>query len=104
VQYDTEPQESQDRELVVNMVRNHGNAPSQWCNRGALYPVLGAAELPARWRYTTYAFAGADIHGFAPGDRMRANNRVEDIGQVPDCRGEGTAEGVLLGSSPMDRP
>src|SRR5712691_3747814 len=32
------------RELVVNMVRNHGNAPSQWCDRGVLYPVLGAAE------------------------------------------------------------
>ena len=26
-QQDTEPQESQDRELVVNIVRHHGNAP-----------------------------------------------------------------------------
>jgi hypothetical protein len=27
MQHDAEPQESQDRELVVDMVRNHGDAP-----------------------------------------------------------------------------
>ena len=46
MQHDAEPQESQDGELVGNMVRNHGNAPSHWCDRGAFYPVLGAVELP----------------------------------------------------------
>src|SRR5439155_11272925 len=39
--YDTEPQESQDRELVIDMVWHHGNAPSQWCDRGTLYPIWG---------------------------------------------------------------
>ena len=46
VQYDTEPQESQDRELVVHMVRYHGNAPSQWGDRRALDPVLGQRNYP----------------------------------------------------------
>src|SRR6266849_1959054 len=45
MQHDAEPQESQDGELVGNMVRNHGNAPSHWCDRGAFYPVWG------RWNY-----------------------------------------------------
>src|SRR6266571_465468 len=27
------------------MMRNHGNAPSQWCDRGALYLVLVAERL-----------------------------------------------------------
>ena len=51
--HDAEPQGSQDSELVVNMVRNPGNAPIHGRGRGAFYPVLGAAELPARSRYTT---------------------------------------------------
>src|SRR5712692_7350585 len=45
MQHDAEPQESKDGELVGNMVRNHGNAPSHWCDRGAFYPVWG------RWNY-----------------------------------------------------
>src|SRR5262249_31709835 len=36
VQHDKQPQEAQDGELVINMVRNHGNAPSQWCDTKAL--------------------------------------------------------------------
>src|SRR6516162_5206892 len=39
VQHDAEPQESHNRQLVVDMVRNHGNAPSQRCDRGAFYLV-----------------------------------------------------------------
>src|SRR5262249_57210237 len=31
-----EPQESQDRELIVKMVQHHGDTPSQWCDRAAL--------------------------------------------------------------------
>src|SRR3989442_5231680 len=53
--HDAEPQAAQDGELGVYMVRNHGNAPSHWCDGGAFYPVLGAVELPARSRYTTTA-------------------------------------------------
>src|SRR5437016_14230177 len=39
MQHDAEPQASHGREQVVNMVRNHGNAPSQRCDREAFYLV-----------------------------------------------------------------
>ena len=35
MQHDAEPQESQDCELVVNMIRNHGDAPLHGPDRGA---------------------------------------------------------------------
>ena len=76
--------------------RRSGDEVGQLCNE--------RQGLRLRHPDNAHAFAGADINGFAPGDRMRANDRVDHIGQVPDCRGEGTAGGVLLGSSPMDRP
>jgi hypothetical protein len=36
------------------MLRNHGNAPSQWCDRGALYLVSVAERLYVEERYTTW--------------------------------------------------
>src|SRR5215467_14672193 len=50
---DAEPQESQNRELVVDMVRNHDRAPSSWCDGGPFYPVWRAEELPASCWYPT---------------------------------------------------
>jgi len=38
---------------VVNMVRNHGNAPSQRCERGHVPWFGGWVELPASYGYTT---------------------------------------------------
>jgi hypothetical protein len=40
-------------ELTLNMMRNHGNAPSQWCDKGAFYLLLAAEGLSAGTRYTT---------------------------------------------------
>src|SRR5882724_2010879 len=45
MQHDAEPQKSQDGQLVVNMMWNHRDAPSQWCDRGAFYPVLGGGGI-----------------------------------------------------------
>jgi hypothetical protein len=53
MQHDAEPQESQNRELVIDMLWNHDRAPSSWCDKGALYPVWRAEELPVRYWYTT---------------------------------------------------
>src|SRR5262249_4756476 len=54
VQHDKQPQESQDHQLVVKLVWNHGKAPSQWCDTEALYLVFGARQLSAGYRYTTH--------------------------------------------------
>ena len=53
VQHDKQLQESQDHQLVVKLVWNHGKAPSQWCDTEALYLVFGARQLSAGYRYTT---------------------------------------------------
>src|SRR4029450_13502325 len=45
MQHDAEPQESQDGELVVHMVRNHGNAPSHWCDR------MHFTRFGGQWNY-----------------------------------------------------
>src|SRR4029450_12850467 len=53
MQHDAEPKESHNGQLVVDLVREHGNAPSSWCDRGAFYPVWRAGEFPAaRWDTT----------------------------------------------------
>ncbi len=39
MQEDAEPQEPQNRELVVHMVRNHDRVPSSWC-AGGIVPGL----------------------------------------------------------------
>jgi hypothetical protein len=52
-QHHTEPQESHQRELVVEQVRNHGHAPLHGGVMGALYPVSGTGQLSAANRYTT---------------------------------------------------
>ena len=53
VQHDTQPQESQDRQLVVKKVRKHGTTPSLGGEMGGLYLMLGPMELSAARRYTT---------------------------------------------------
>src|SRR5713101_960024 len=61
-----EPQEPQNRELVVDMVRNHDRAPSSWCDGGPLYPVWRAGELPASCWYTTKAGANREYKAHLP--------------------------------------
>ena len=48
VQHDTQPQESQDHELVIKEMRNHGNAPTQWDDTGAFYLVFEPTNYPQR--------------------------------------------------------
>jgi hypothetical protein len=52
VQHDTQPQESQDRQLVEKKVWNHGTTPSLGGEMGGLYLMLGPMELSAARRYT----------------------------------------------------
>jgi hypothetical protein len=47
VQHDTQPQESQDRQLVEKKVWNHGKTPSLSDETGGLYLILGPIELSA---------------------------------------------------------
>src|SRR5712691_139125 len=53
VQHDTQPQESQDCQLVEKKVRNHGTPPSLGGETGGFYLILGPIELSAAERYTT---------------------------------------------------
>jgi hypothetical protein len=59
VQHDTPPQESQNHQLVVEQVRNHGMPPVYGGVTGTLYRVSGVRQLSAGWRYTTHGDAGA---------------------------------------------
>jgi len=47
------------------------------------------------------AFAGAHIDGAASGQRMRANHRVDDVGQVLDRIRELAARDILFGTCPV---
>src|SRR5262245_9231914 len=48
MQHDAEPQASHGREQVVNMVRNHGNTPSQRCDRGTFYLVWRVGGITSK--------------------------------------------------------
>jgi hypothetical protein len=49
----TQPQKSQDRQLVEKQVWNHGKTPSLGGETGGLYLILRPMELSAAERYTT---------------------------------------------------
>src|SRR5215813_7640049 len=53
VQHDTQPQESQDCQLVEKQVWNHGATPSLDSETGGLYLIREPIELSAAWRDTT---------------------------------------------------
>ena len=53
VQHDEEPHESEEGELVVKKMRDHGLAPSKRVEMGAFYRVLWLMELAAEFGYTT---------------------------------------------------
>src|SRR5262245_4755525 len=47
------PHQGDQPQLVEKEIGDHGKTPThRWCKRGIL-PEFHAAELPARWRYTT---------------------------------------------------
>ena len=53
IQHKKEPQESQDRQLIVKEVWNHGMAPLHGGVTGTLYLLLGPVEGSAAERDTT---------------------------------------------------
>jgi hypothetical protein len=54
MQYDEEPDEGEQSEVVVKKGCDHGVAPPTCLEMGTLYPVLGAMELSADLGYTTW--------------------------------------------------
>ena len=52
MEHDTEPEKSEDRELVEKQWRNHDIAPLHDGVMGGLYRVLGLKQLSAARRYT----------------------------------------------------
>src|SRR6266581_2935160 len=81
MQHDAEPQKSQDGQLVVNMMWNHRNAPSQWCDRGALYPVLGGGGITRKLEVhdPSFRWGVRDVPGL---ESCRAGSDVA----LPPCR------------------
>jgi hypothetical protein len=52
MEHDTEPEKSEDRELIEKQRRHHGLAPLHGGVMGGLYRVLGLKQLSAARRYT----------------------------------------------------
>jgi hypothetical protein len=53
LEHQEQPDECDQRQLIEKWVWNHGDAPSQQCEMGALYRVLTTLGLSASYGYTT---------------------------------------------------
>jgi|SoiMethySBSTD1v2_1073268.scaffolds.fasta_scaffold127839_3 hypothetical protein len=92
VQHDTQPQESQDRQLVEKKVWNHGTTPSLGGEMRGLYLILGPMELFAARRYTTHQGAHQELEAGNGGSSLPTNTlRVKGF-LPPDHRGHAGLE------------
>ena len=72
MQHDAYPQESQDYQLIIEEVWNHGSAPLHYSVTGALYSILGLVELSAAERYTTLLERGLPVRALVRREDDRA--------------------------------
>jgi hypothetical protein len=61
MEHDTEPEKSEDRELIEKQRRNHGIAPIHGGVMRGLYRVLGLKQLSAARRYTARRTAARNM-------------------------------------------
>jgi hypothetical protein len=65
-QHDAQPEQDQDHELIVDVVRNHRIAPLHDGVGGPFYPVFRPQELSAAVGYTTFRSISQKYNSLAP--------------------------------------